>query len=825
MFGNSLFANYVRIGARSLVKDRAYSAINIAGLTIGIACCLILGLYLYNALNYDAYHDKQERVYRIVNELNMNGKTDFAAATSTQLGPILAEQFPEIEDYVRVMEVPFAQALLRDNSNQAYFWNKLFYADNSIFSLFSHDVMYGDPATALIDPNSMAVSESFARRYFGDRNPIGESISNDSNTFRIDLVFADQPENTHLQYDALISYNRLPQLEGVQRREALWSIGIYTYLLMQEGYDPADFQRISTTFFDNNMRQMAEDLNINAALRFELEPIARVHLYSTTIYDLPRGNIFYVYAFGAIALFVLLVACINYMNLATARSTRRAKEVGMRKVLGASRSQLVTQFIGESVFYVVSSLVLALLLCALVINLTPLSSLLDSPLPMSLLLAPSTLLLLVVAAVTLGIVSGLYPAFYLSAIPPVAAFRGVQGTGRGGRGVRQALVLLQFVISVTVIACTLLMLTQMNFVQNKALGFDPENRLVIRVAGADQVERLPAFMEELRREPGVQAVAASGHLPGRPTSLNALNVEGENGEIQQRSVSTMNMRPGIIPALGMHFVQGRDFDVNRINDKRRTVVVNESMVTAMGWTQPLGKHFQGFDSDEESPPMEVIGVVEDFHVAGLQHAITPLAMMYNEPEWNEENSARRSSYSEQLLIHVDQRAMQSFIPILEQRWAQFDPAHPLDFTFLSATMEELYGSEQRLMKLVSLFAGLCIFISCLGLFGLSAFNTAQRTKEIGIRKVLGASSSGIILLLFRNILGLVACAAAIASVLSFWAVGRWLESFYYRIELLGPNLLLFAVAALLAIIVAFVTMALQSFKTAQANPILALRHE
>jgi len=824
MFGNSLFANYMRIGKRSLVKDRAYSVINIAGLTIGIACCLILSLYLYNALNYDAYHDKQERVYRIVNELTMNGKTDFAAATSSQLGPILEEQFPEVVDSVRVMEVPFAQALLRDSNNQAYFWNKLFYADPSIFSLFTHDVIYGDPASALIDPNSMAVSESFSRRYFGDRNPIGESISNDSNTFRIDLVFADQPENTHVQYDALISYNRLPQLEGAQRREALWNIGIYTYLLMQEGYDPADFQRISTTFYDDNMREMAEQLNINATLRFELEPIARVHLYSTTIYDLPRGNIFYVYAFGAIALFVLLVACINYMNLATARSTRRAKEVGMRKVLGASRSQLVTQFIGESVFYVVASLALALLLCALMINLTPLSSLLDSPLPMSLLLAPSTLLLLIFAAIILGIVSGLYPAFYLSAIPPVAAFRGVQGTGRGGSGVRQALVLLQFVISVTVIACTLLMLAQMRFVQNKALGFEPENRLVIRVSGADQVERMPAFMEELRREPGVQAVAASGHLPGRPISLNALNVEDENGAMQQRSVSTMSVRPGLISALGMRMVQGRDFDVNRSNDKRRTVVVNESMVTAMGWTKPLGKHFQTFDTEEEAP-IEVIGVVEDFHVAGLQHPIAPLAMMYNEPEWNESNSNRRTSYSEQLVIHVQEDALQSFIPTLEQRWAQFDPEHPLDFTFLSATMDDLYGSERKLMQLVSLFAGLCIFISCLGLFGLSAFNTAQRTKEIGIRKVLGASTSGIIMLLFRNILGLVAVAAVIASVLSFWAVGRWLESFYYRIELLGPNLLLFAVAAFLAIIVAFVTMALQSFKTALANPILALRHE
>lgn len=362
MFGNSLFANYVRIGIRSLVKDRAYSAINIAGLSIGIACCLILGLYLHNELNYDGYHDKQDRLYRVVNRLTINGKTDFASATSRQLGPMLEEQYPEIEDSVRFDEVPVAQSLLRDSSNQSYFWDNLYYADPSALSMFDFHVLYGDQATALVDPNSMAISESFARQYFGDRNPIGEILSTDSYNFRVDLVYADQPDNTHLKYDALLSYNRLPAIEGVQRREGLWNINLFTYLLMQEGYKPGRFEQISTSFFDNNMRAMAEQFNIEASVEFELEPVRSVHLYSTTTYDLPRGNIFYVYAFAAIAVFVLLVACINYMNLATARSTKRAKEVGMRKVLGASRAQLVTQFIGESIFYAIFSLLLALLI-------------------------------------------------------------------------------------------------------------------------------------------------------------------------------------------------------------------------------------------------------------------------------------------------------------------------------------------------------------------------------------------------------------------------------------------------------------------------------
>lgn len=825
MLGNSLFANYVRIGLRSLVKDRAYSAINIAGLSIGIACCLILGLYLYNALNYDAYHDKQDRLYRVVNELTINGKTDFAAISSRELAPLLAEQYPEVEQAMRLAEVPFAQSQLRDSANQAYYWQNLYYANPAILSMLSHNVLYGDPSTALVDPSSMAVSESFARRYFGERNPVGETLTTDSDSFRIDLVFADQPENTHLKYDALISYNHLPKLEGAQRREALWNIGVYTYVLMKKGFDPTNFETISNSFFDNNMRAMAEQLNINASVRFVFEPIADVHLYSTTAYDLPRGNIFYVYAFGAIAIFVLAVACINYMNLATARSTRRAKEVGMRKVLGASRGQLVAQFTGESIFYALISLFLALILCWLVIQLTPIATLLDTPLQMGKLMSPSVFSVLIVSAVLIGIVSGVYPAMYLSSIPPVAAFRGLQGTGRGGSGIRQALVLMQFVISVSVIACTLLMLTQMRFVQDKALGFERDNRLIVRVAGADQAMRLPTFMEELRRLPEVIAVAETNHVPGQTVSLNALNVEDDLGVMQQTSVNTMEVRPGVIDALGMNLLQGRDFDRNRENDHGRTVIVNESMVKAMGWQNPLGKRFQGFDTGEEPPMMEVIGVVQDFHFEGLQHAIVPVAMLYWEPDWSEMSAERRSSYSEQMIINVQSSALPGFIRTLEQRWAQFDPEHSLDVTFLDATLNELYGSESRLMQLVAIFAGLCVFISCLGLFGLSAFNTAQRTKEIGIRKVLGASTGGIILLLFRNILGLVAIAAAIASVFSFWAVGRWLETFYYRIELLGPNLILFAVAALLAIVVAFVTMALQSFKTAQASPILALRHE
>lgn len=818
-----MFNSYLVLGMRRLLREKSYSLINIAGLSIGIACCMILGLYLANELSYDRHNVNHERTYRVVNEFGINGNVDFAAITSTQLAPLLQEQFSEVEAAARFQSMPSPRYLLKDGSGQGFYWERLYSADNNVFKILTHDILYGDPQTALLDPSSMAVSESFARRYFGERNPIGESISTDINTYRIDLVFADLPANSHLQYDALLSYNRIVQPEGIERRQALWNINVYTYVLMREGFQPEDFATISTQFFDNNMAEMARQFNINATVRFLLEPIVNIHLHSTTTYDQPRGSLFYVYAFGAIAVFVLAVACINYMNLATARSTRRAKEVGMRKVLGATHGQLVRQFVGESVCYALASLLLALLISWLALRFTQITVLLDAPLSMAALLNPTVLPALLVGSVVLGILSGLYPAFYLSAIPPIAAFRGAHGTGRGGKGIRQVLVAMQFVISVAVIACTLLMLTQMSYVQDRALGFEKENRVIVRVAGADQVERLPALMNELRQMPGVIEVGRTQHVPGQQAGLMALNVEDNAGVMQQQAFSFMNLRPDLIDVLGMRLVEGRDFDDNREGDPLRTVLVNESMVRVMGWENSIGKQFRQIDPSAQ--PMEVIGVVEDFHFEGLQHEVVPVIMAWFRPDFATMDQISRGTYSEQMIINVSPGSLQSVIGALEQRWTTFDPAHPFDYSLLEEELNALYGSEQRLMQLVGLFAALCIFISCLGLFGLSAFNTAQRTREIGVRKVLGASTSSIILLLFRHILLLVCAAAVVASIVAFWVINLWLQGFYYRIELIGPNLLLFIVATGIAITVAFITMALQSMKTAQSNPVLALRYE
>lgn len=825
MSAHLLVGSYIRIALRKLIKERSYSAINIAGLSIGIACCLVLGLYLFNALNYDQHHIQKDRVYRVINEFAINGDTTYAAVTSTQLAPMLAEQYPEIEQATRFRSVPDAQALMRASDNQAFYWQDVYLTDNATFKIFTHDVLYGNPDTALLDPNSIAVSDTFAKRYFGEGNPIGETISTDAYTYRIDLVFADLPDNSHLKYDVLISYNQVPALDSAERRGELWSINAYTYILLPEDYRVENFKSLSEDFYERNMLPIAQQLNINASALFFLEPLTSIHLNSTANFDLPRGNIFYIYAFSVIALFVLIVACINYINLATARSIGRAKEVGMRKVLGATRGQLLAQFIGESLIYVLAALIIALVLAWATISFTPITTLLDSPLPLSLLFSPSVLLMLTLCCVILGILSGLYPAIYLSAIPPIAAFRGAQGNGRQGTNTRQALVLMQFVISIAVIASTLLMLTQMQFVQSKPLGYEPENRLILRISGADQVERLPAFLSELRKTPGVISTAITEDLPGEQPSINALKVENNDGAFEQMSVNTMDLGPGVIDTLGMQLVSGRDFDINRSNDARRTAIVNETLVRLMGWTNPLGKHIEQFDPESEVPRIEVIGVVQDFHMLGLQQAITPLIIFYGPPDFTDDTEAERQSYWEQLIINIDPSNTEQVLNSLQEQWSQFDPSHPLSFTFLEDDLQSLYGSENRLMGLVGSFAALCIFISCLGLFGLSAFNTAQRTKEIGIRKVLGASTISIITLLFQNILSLLLIAALLASTLSFWVINKWLEGFFYRIDILGPNLLLFGLAALIAVVVAFTTMTIQSLRTIQASPNLALRYE
>jgi len=808
-----MLRNFLKVTLRNLYREKIYAIINISGLSLAIACCLILGLYLRSELTYDRHHTKYKQIFRVVNEFNINSKLDSFAVTSQSLGPLLAGDNPEIKDFVR-FRVTGEERLFR-HKDDTFYWDNIYFADDNIFNIFTHNVIYGDPKTALVDPTSVAVCESFANKYFGDTNPIGETISDDVATYKITLVFADLPENSHLKYDVLLSYNSMPdQDDATVRRQLLFLVSDYTYLLMPEDYDARDFKEISDSFYERHMAQIGKA--INSTWRCWLQPLAGIHLNSDVGYDEPTGNKLYIYGFTAVAIFILLVACINYMNLATARAAKRAKEVGMRKILGSGRMRLMAQFLGEAIFFSLIALVFGIFLVELALNLTPINNLLHKPLVLDLVNEPGLLGWMLAFGLVIGLMSGIYPALYLSSILPLSALVSGIRAGKGNIRFRQILVLIQFIITVSVIACTLLMALQMLYVSRKRLGFDKENRVIITLRGADLIEKMPTIRKELIKNSGILGISTSSHMIGKDTPINVAMIDNSDAVLEETSIKHIMVGDEFLEVMGMQLSEGRDFTKKLLTDVGNTFVVNETMVKKMGWDEPLGKRIQlGMSSGR------VIGVVKDFHFASLHNKVEPFAL-HRFFDTQNIPVQQRPRMQRLLILNIAGEEISRTLSFLEEKFAEFDPKHPFKFEFLDDSLDQLYLSEQRLMKLIGIFAAVCIFISCMGLFGLAAFTTEQRSKEIAIRKVVGASTWQIITMLSKNILLLVLGGAVIASLVSYYAMDEWLTGFAYRTDI-APWV--FLLSALVAAGVAFITVALQSFKTAQTNPVNALRYE
>lgn len=809
-----LFKNYVRVAVRNLSQDYVYTLINLTGLSLGLACFLVLALHLESELTYDRHFQNHENIYRVVNELNTSGKIDFSAITSRELGPLLKADYDEVIDFVRFFPSTSGGQLILRGKDEQYYWDNVFLADENIFNILRHEIIYGDPESALKDPLAIAISETMSKRYFGNRNPIGETLSTDTASYKVTLVFADLPDNTHLQYPALLSYNRLKAFFGdtANVSQALWNISDYTYLLMRPDMKPAAFNTISTDFFDRYMSENGQQFN--SVWRFFIEPLAEIHLNSETTYDEPRGNRFYVYAFSIIACLVLLIACINYMNLATARSINRAKEIGMRKIIGAHKEQIVMQFLGESLVFTFISLVIALGLTYLVAAYTPVSSLLGKPLEFDI-YRPSLLAFLLILGLTVSLISGMYPAFHLSAIKPISALRA--GKGMKGRGVnlRQVLVFLQFMISIGVIACTILMAIQIHYIQTKPLGFSKENKVLVTLRGADLIEKIPTLRNDLLANRSVLGVAFAESVPGLDIPINIVEVDSNEGKKESMTFNRMGVDENFFEVMEIKLLQGRTFGPN--TPPNSSIMINEAVVERMGWEDPIGKRVK-------SGPFEnqVIGVVRDFHVHSLHRPVEPLFLHMTGYDFSEMNELNRRVVTEILIIHIADQNIPETLSFLQSKFSEFDPTHPFEYEFLDELLDKLYVSEKRQMTLIAVFASVCILISCLGLFGLASFTTAQRTKEIGIRRLLGASRQSIIILLFKDIVGLILIAAVFASAVSYYVISTWLSDFQYKEDI---NLLVFLLATSIALAVAFLTVALQSYKTASANPGIALRYE
>ena len=800
---------------RTLRREKLYAAINIAGLSLGVASSLLLGSFLWSELTYDRHFSNHENIYRVISGGD-SGVNRFAPS-SRALGPLVAAENPQVRAYVRFQNNGVGalngSALAMHHGKDLYFWDNAYFASDNVFDVFSHKILYGDPRTALKDGSSVAISETVAKKYFGNANPIGEILTTDAGTpVRVTLVFADLPPNTHLKYDLLFSEHTV-FLKDADSRSLREFRDNYTYLLMVPGFDPESWKSFIDDFYARHLSQPGKSYDGKWTSR--LQPLAWIHLHSDLQGDLPTGNPLYLYGCAAVALFILVVACVNYMNLATARATRRARAVGIRKILGANRFALALQFLGEALLFSLIAVVIGVAIVEVALQFTSINSLLGRQVSLDLTHNPALCAVLIGLAVLIGVVSGLYPAFYLSSWAPLSALASKNTARKGHQRLREALVLVQFMISVAVIACTLLMLAQMHYISGKSLGFQKENQVVVKLRGVSTIEQVSTLRTELARNPNILGSTDVQTVMGDVPDYHRMDIEDATGTMTHMPLNILHVGDDFVSVMGLKIVKGRDFEAGLRTDVGVNWLVNEALVRKMGWTEPLGKRVSAGYVDGR-----VVGVMADFNFKSLHTLVEPTLVLESPADFSRVPEVLWPFQQRKLVVKISGRDVKGTLKHIEQIMSRADPKHPFEFEFLDDRLEHLYRSESQLTQLIGIFAGICIFIACLGLFGLACFSTEQRNREIGTRKVLGATAWQIITLLSRRILVMVLIGSALAAVMSYFAIDEWLTGFAYRTEI---NPLLFVLSAVVGAFVAVATVALQSYRTASADPVEALR--
>lgn len=815
---------------RVLLRNKFYAFLNIFGLAIGLAVSIIILLYVQSDSTFDMSHEKWDQVYRIESKFFIPPKNDEFALTSIALAETMQMEFPEIEAFTRVQNA--GQVLFRIGDNNFYV-DEMYFADSTMFKLFTHEFIQGDPKTALIEPNSLVLTESTAKRMFGDTNPLNELVKTDDNTFTVKGIIKDLPDNVHLTFNGLISFTTItsgqPPLNAQQRSQQLWNIQTYSYVLLPKNFNVNniynDFQRV----FDKYMAPLAQLAPSLREASFEprLVPLNEIHFNSKVQYDLPTGNKAYTQAFMAIGIFVLILASINYMNLATARATKRGKEVGIKKVLGSTKSKLISQFLSESIIITTFSLILAIGFTYLILHGTNINNLLGKTLTLDWVNNPLLTFGSIGITIALGVLSGLYPAFYLSAISVLSAMKGAVKSGPGSMFMRKGLVAFQFFISIGVVIATLLMTNQINFMRDKDLGFNKDNVIIIPTRDTTVSKRLEVIQNELRENPNIIDVTTSLGLSASATNVGnrligsgrqVMQVEGSDTVMVPDTYNIMFIGENFINAMGMELVAGRDFNDEIQTDLTSGVLVNEALVQKMGWDEPIGKKVS--NAGPGAPTARVLGVIKDFNAFSLHVAIEPMIMMRYE-----RFGAPITQLNPSVVIHAKEGQLQQTLNYLEDKYAELDPSHPFEYGLLDTQAENLYRSDQRQSKLTATLSYICILISCLGLLGLASYSTATRIKEIGVRKVLGATIPQLVFLIFKDILILVIIGFALAIPIAYLLVEDWLQVFQYTIDLPQVIIGAAAIAGFIAIAVAFGTVSFHSLKAARQNPVRALRYE
>ncbi len=803
--------NFLIITYRRLVREKFYALTCILSLSLGFASSILISLFLLSELSFDLHHQNHDRIYRVI-----SGFADFEIPNSGyEIGPALVRDNPQFLESVRFRDAFESEFTYGESTNN---WENVFLTDANVFDIFSFNPLLGDKDSAFQDPYSIAVSESFAEFYFGDSDPIGEVLSTEKYELRVTLVFEDLPENVTKRYDALLPF----ELVAIYQPESLVNFGERflinandTYLYVTENFDPRSIEAASAYLFETYMASEFQERTGSAtAFQLSVQKLSDIHFGSVMLFDDGTGNITNLYIFAAVAIALLVISCINYVNLATARAAVRIKEVAMRKILGASNRHLALQFLSESILFIGLAFAIGILLSMLAIALGFVESLTGKAELNSLLLTPARLLLIVFAGLVIGVVSGIYPALTLARQSMLAVLKPQQRSWRIGLPLRQLLVLMQMTASVIIVSCVFIMLQQANFLADSPMGFRKNNQLVTRIRGAETIRSREAIMTELIRHNDILSVVEMGGALGRSLSVSVLNVEDNTGQTVTMTTNNFRAGAGFLDTLEIELLQGNMFRAEQADIDNAPVLVNETFVKQMEWTQPIGKKVGG---------SEVIGVIRDFHYLPLHEPIAPVFIApYSDRFLDDLEASRLERVTLDFMISITGNNLADTTEYIEGVIAQFSNQPIIEIKSLNDVWNEMYDTENQTIVLIGLFGAICIVISLLGLAGLAAYNTQQRAKEVAIRKVLGASVLEIIGLLSLNMIKVFTLSIIPAFIGAYYLSNIWLERFSYRGEFSGmPYILAVIVVGTFSMAI----LVLQTFRTAQANPVTRLKYE
>ena len=810
-----MIRNYFKIAWRNLLKNKGYTAINIIGLSLGIGCFIMISMYVIDELSYDTYHEKADRIYRINSDVIFGGTESYMAVSADPMGQTLKNDYPEVEQYVRLYASQGAKLIKKDN--EFIREGAIAHADSTLFDVFTLPAIIGKTKTALNEPNSVVISERAANRYFGSpENAFGKTLETDDDgktLYKVTAVIENMPENSHFNFDFFFSMANVDYDFG-----NYLSHNFHTYVLLREGTDYKKFNKnFSEVLTKHVLPQVSQFIKVESLealeasgnkLEYSLIPITEIHLHSDRKIELEaNSNVQYVYIFSAAALFILLIACINFMNLTTAKSSGRAKEVGIRKVLGTNRKSLIWQFLSESTLIAVFALVISLVFVYL--SLDWFNTISGKAISMSSLLSAKFLIFIALLPFVVGILAGIYPAFFLSSFKPVAVLNGKLFSGREKNTLRNFLVVFQFATSIILIVGSLVIYQQIQHIQSANIGFKKDQVLVVDNSGLKNETRI-SLKNEIEQLAEVNSASFAGYLPVENSSRSdtTFSTESVMTESNGFGMQYWNIDYDYMETIGMQIYQGRNFS-REFGSDSTAIIINETAAKLTRFENPIGKKLYTSNGNDQMIGYTIVGVVKNFNYSSLRQNVGALSFRLGNNSWE---TAFRFNTSD----------VSSLITTIENKYKAAAPGLPFKYEFLEASFDNMYRQERRVGTVTFVFAVLAIIIACLGLFGLATYIAEQRTKEIGIRKVLGASVTNIVKMLSVDFVKLVMIAILIATPIAWWFMHQWLQDFAFRIEL---SWWIFVITGFIAMCIALITLSFQAIKSAMANPIKSLKTE